>query len=739
MERAAPIRRAPAPAGRPAGSARALTKAGALGIGAAVALAVVALQMLGAFAAVEAAALEVMSRFRGSGEPDSTVLVCGIDGGVDRVGGPSSWTRADLASLVERLARGGARVIVLDLDLALPTPPSPEVDRAWEDEALAAAIADAGNVVLTLPGQMAASAEPGPAPETGPAPAPRIGPVLEIESSAGSRFSVPRWSGAKPNLDLFRAAAEAEGFAPVAAAGGRRLPLLASDGHLVLPRLALAAASAYEGQPARLSAPGRGEGKRARRPRLRLSGEPVPVDAQGRLTLDFHRPPSWAAAADVLAGRVGAERLNDRLVFVGLLEEAMARSTPFDPRGSHLLLEAAAAGNLLARSAVRAGGVVAAVGWLATLAWGLLAAGIASLSKPRQRRTSPAAAAVAGLVLLWPVASYAALATSSWHLPLASPLLAATGAALAVLGVTGSRRRRRRRELESLLSGTVPAAAVEALALNPEAALATERRRATVLAVEISGLAELADRLAPEAFEAALQRALAPLSAAVLGAGGSLESAGADALKAVFGAPLPLAEPAGRACRAAVALRAETPKLKAVLAAAREVPLGSLQPALEIGIASGEMTVGVLAPHGRPLYSAVGAAASLAPRLARLGRIYGTQVVLDEATASLAGDQVVLRELDRVRLRGQAAPATIYELMAPSPASPSDRQRVVRYEAALAAFRNREFVRAERLFSSILEDLGEDPPARHFAERCRRLRATPPPEGWDGTAAYPHF
>ncbi len=733
MERAAPIRRAPAPAGRPAGSVRALTKAGVLGIGAAVALAVVALQILGAFAAVEAAALEVMTRFRGSGEPDPTVLVCGIE----RAGGSlPSWSRADLASLVERLARGGARVIVLDLDLALPTPPGPEVDRAWEDEALAAAIADAGNVVLALPGQMAASTEPGPAPKAGPVPAAaKIAPVLEIESSAGSRFSVPRWSGAKPNLELFRAAAEAEGFAPVAAAGGRRLPLLASDGRAVLPRLALAAASAYEGQPARLSAPGRGEGTRARWPRLRLSGEPVPIDTQGRLTLDLHRPPSWAAAADVLAGRVGAERLNDRLVFVGLLEEAMARSTPFDPTGSRLLLEATAAGNLLARSAVRAGGMVAAVGWLATLAWGLLAAGIAAFSRPRLG----AALAVAGLVLLWPVASYSALATSSWHLPLASPLLAATGAALAVFGVTGSRRRQRRRELESLLSGTVPDAAVEALALNPEAALATERRRATVLAVEISGLAELADRLAPEAFEAALQRALAPLSAAVLGAGGGLESAGADALKAVFGAPLPLAEPAARACRAAVALRAEIPKLKAVLAAAREVPLGSLQPALEIGIASGEMTVGVLAPHGRPLYSAVGAAASLAPRLARLGRIYGTQVVLDEATASLAGDQVVVRELDRVRLRGQAAPATIYELVAASPASPGDRQRVVRYEAALAAFRNREFVRAERLFSSILEDLGEDPPARHFAERCRRLRASPPPEGWDGTAAYPHF
>lgn len=732
MEGANPIRRARATAGKPDRPRRPLAAGQALGLGAAVSLAALALHLCGVFAAADAAAFELMSRLRGTGRPGPTVVVCAIERAGRAGPGPWPWPRADLALLVERIAEGGARVIVLDLDLASTTPPGEGADRAWEDEALAAAIAAAHNVVLAVPARLAGTAA---ARQDGRTPSPKASAVLENESGPGPGFSVPELAALEPSLDLFRAAAIAEGFAAAVEGEARRRPLLASDGVGVWPSLGLAAAAAWEGRPARLSAPGANKSRREQRPRLRLSGEPVPIDGQGRLTLDLRRPPALAPAAEVLAGRAGGDLLNDRLVFVGLTEEAMGASTSFTSTRSPLGLEARAAANLLARTGIRAGGAVAAVGWLATLAWGSLAAAFAWLSRSRGR----AALATAGLVLLWPVAAFGALTAGSCQLPVAAPMLAAAGAALGVFGIAGSQRKRRRQEIAAVLTGTVPEAAVEALAADSTASLAAERRRATVLAVEISGLSELADRLAPEAFEAELQRALAPLSAVVLGAGGAVESAGADALKAVFGAPLAVADPAVRAVRAAAALRNETGKLKAAIAAAREVPLANVQPALEVGIASGEMTVGVLAADGRPRYTAAGAAASLGARLARLGRVYGAQVLLDELTAGLAGDHFLLRELDRVRLRGQAAPIAVFELVAVNPASPNDRQRVVRYEAGLAAFRNREFVRAERLLASIVEDLGEDPPARLLAERCRRLRAAPPPEGWDGTAVYPHF
>jgi len=51
------------------------------------------------------------------------------------------------------------------------------------------------------------------------------------------------------------------------------------------------------------------------------------------------------------------------------------------------------------------------------------------------------------------------------------------------------------------------------------------------------------------------------------------------------------------------------------------------------------------------------------------------------------------------------------------------------YEQALEAYRQRRFDEALERFSA----LGDDPPSRVLAERCRSFRENPPDAAWDGT------
>lgn len=513
---------------------------------------------------------------------------------------------------------------------------------------------------------------------------PGADPIAESGSAAsGSR---PRISGDADKLELPSAAprerrsevihqaAWGQGFLPDSGDGSTAL--LAWEGGRLVPSFALAALAAFEDRPPRLSSGGR---------RLEVGPTSVALDRRGRIeapALRLGAGQATISAAEVLAGR-GAV-VAGRLVLVGF--SATAESD-------------------LDQEPLPAAGPFSLEREAALLSWLLGGA------RDARKRLGVGLAALLGLLAV----------------PLALGLMS--------LGF-GGKKRRRQEEIRRVFEGRLrPQDLGPWLERPEEAPTAFARRQATVLAAEIGGFMELAEALAPDRLSDSLARSLDGLRERVFEQGGVVEHLDALGLRAMFGAPLPAEDHARRACGAALELRRALLAERGSLAALYELPLARVPLTLEIGVASGAVVAGAIPQPGPGGYSALGPPVVTATRLARLGRGYGTAILLSEAAAEAAGDGFLVRELDRVRVRGLAQALTLYELVTVQPAAPADRQRTVRYQAGLAAYRNREFVKAERLFASILEDLGEDGAARVMAERCRRFRAAAPPEGWDGTAS----
>ena len=137
---------------------------------------------------------------------------------------------------------------------------------------------------------------------------------------------------------------------------------------------------------------------------------------------------------------------------------------------------------------------------------------------------------------------------------------------------------------------------------------------------------------------------------------GTLDKYVGDEIMAFWGAPLSQPDHAMLACRTAVDMIASLEKLNAGLPEEKRLRIG-------IGLNSGEMLVGQIGSESRMDYTVIGDNVNLGARLEGTNKVYGTSIIISEATLDLVRDRVVVRELDMVRVKGKHKPVTIYELV----------------------------------------------------------------------------
>jgi adenylate cyclase len=720
----------------------------ALGLGLAASLAALALQLSGILQPVELVATDLLMRARGKVAPDPRVMVCDIDAASIERYGRWPWSRARVAELIDRLEAGGPRVVAIDVLFAEPSRADAACDLTREDQALAASLARAGNVVLgyffrraLVPGGPAGAAAAGgsarPAGSEGdgraggsaalPASLARTR-VEEVSEPAGG-FALPRRPAAAATLDLFAAAADSQGFFSHERESGvlRHYQLLVACGDGYFPALALRAVQRFRRAGPLGLAPGPGN-----LPAIRIGRRQVGSDEAGRLWLDYRGPartfptvPAWR----VLAGELPPGLLRGRLVFVGASEPGVGdlQSTPFGAEIAGVEVHANAADNLLGGRGIQDSGLQGLASALALLALGPL---VALMVVSAEGHFAGSALAI-GAVVAWPAASFLAFTGAGWHLQVVTPMAAGVLALVAALRYRVGFVEKNARQIKKTFQRYVSGAVVDEMLRHPERVkLGGERRDMTVLFSDIRGFTSISETLASEELVRLLNEFFTPMTRIVLEHGGTLDKYMGDALMAFFGAPLVQPDHAARACRAALAMRGELVRLNAGWQAAGRLPpeqsLG-----IGIGINSGEMAVGNIGSEAVFGYTVIGDNVNLGSRIEGLNKLYHSEAIVAEATASAAGPGLLLRELDRVQVKGKHVPIAIYELMSALPAAPADEERAALYAAGLAAYRAGDFTAAAAVFGGLVERFG-DGPARTLHARCARYRVQPPPAGWDG-------
>ncbi len=245
--------------------------------------------------------------------------------------------------------------------------------------------------------------------------------------------------------------------------------------------------------------------------------------------------------------------------------------------------------------------------------------------------------------------------------------------------------------------------------------------------IDIAGFTGLSERLGDRVVPL-LSRYLDLTSEIIVANGGTIDKFIGDAVMAFWGAPQPQADHAARCCRAALACRRAIEQ--SGLVDDLEQPLQ-----IRIGINSGRMLVGNIGSELRLNYTVIGDAVNVASRLEGANKIYGTQILIGEATERLVRGAVITREVDRIAVYGREEGLSAHELIGMMTETAADLGWIADYERGLAAYRARRFVDALADFEMVLRQRGRDRPAELMRDRCRQLAATSPDNAWRPVAA----
>lgn len=249
-------------------------------------------------------------------------------------------------------------------------------------------------------------------------------------------------------------------------------------------------------------------------------------------------------------------------------------------------------------------------------------------------------------------------------------------------------------------------------------------RPMSVMFIDLAGFTGMSERLGDRIIPL-LSRYLDVVSAQIQDCGGTIDKFIGDAVMAFWGAPSSNPDHAVDCCRAALACQ------RAVEEAGLVDDHGA-RVKIRIGINSGDMLVGNIGSEVRLNYTVIGDAVNIASRLESTNKSYGSTIIIGPETRRLAGDRIVVRELDRLAVYGRAGGLQIYELLGMAGESEELQPWVTAYEAGLAAWRAGDFTAAIGHFEQA-STFRSDAASSLMIERCKHQIENPAAEGWDGT------
>jgi class 3 adenylate cyclase len=306
------------------------------------------------------------------------------------------------------------------------------------------------------------------------------------------------------------------------------------------------------------------------------------------------------------------------------------------------------------------------------------------------------------------------------------PAMTATvGVALAYLVTAGDRvvlEQRNRQRVMDIFGTFLAPAVVRKLAADTRA-LAPVRRHATIMFIDIVGYTSLTERLKgdPDRLIDLLNDYLGLLADIISRHGGYVDKFIGDAVLAVWNVPTVERADAGRAATEAALECADLVRAKSGDRS------DGIRIDVRIGIASGEVTAGLVGSATKANYTVLGDVVNLASRMESSNKLFGTHMMCcatteaELAKAEVASGQAFVRRrrLGRVQFKGKSERIDVYELRGWPAGVPENHSD---FDAAVALYEGGRLAAAAAAFRAIAD---KEPPARIYLEQIAELELSP--------------
>ena len=276
----------------------------------------------------------------------------------------------------------------------------------------------------------------------------------------------------------------------------------------------------------------------------------------------------------------------------------------------------------------------------------------------------------------------------------------------------------------------VPAELVRQLIQTGEGALlGGHKKDLTVFFSDIAGFTTIAEHLGPEELMLHLSEYFDELTKILSDQKGTVDKYIGDGIMAFWGAPLPFADHASRACQAALLCQAKLKVLNPKWAAAGKPVLPT-----RIGISTGETVVGNVGSSERINYTVMGDNVNLASRLEGVTRLYDAQILVSQATYDQASHAFWFRPVDVIAVKGKTTETTVYELVSKKEAGEADSvgELCREFTRGFQAYLRRNWAEGVEIFGRLRQKFPDDVPVDLYFHRCRKYLKEPPGPDWKG-------
>jgi len=710
---------------------------------------------------IELKTLDMRFKLRGPRRPGSAVVIVAIDQKSQDVLGHWPFPRSYFAQAVDYLRESQARVIAFDINFSQPDQNSalralhqvrsqydelrkqgfqnPKFDArlknleasADNDKQFADSIQRFQNAILgwfAIPQDEASSQDPKLVSDFVNYLSFQCYPQI-IPPGAEKRFDGLKAASLSPDLPEFALYAKNFGYfnvIPDSDGTVRREPVVMGYKGSLYPSLDIAASMAYTNlsldQIGVVFNPNGLE-------RIDFGAVAIPTDPEGLVQIDFLGPvgsfPTYSLS-DVVLHKLPPQTFKDKLVLIGPTATGIGDMavTPFQQMAyPGVEVHGSFIDNILYNHFIRRGIRENLIDIVFLLLFSLAAGPLISAAPPV--RTTMILLMFLG-IFLW--LTYYLFATYRIWIVAFLPTASLTVNYAGIISYRFFFEEREKRKLRGAFTQYVPPGVISQIMQHPERLrLGGEEKELTALFSDIRGFTALSEGLAPTSLVEILNEYLTEMTDVIFKHWGTVDKFIGDAIMAFWGAPYSQEDHAVRACRAALEMQQTLINLQS-----RWGAQGRPRIDIGVGINTGAMVVGNMGSNRRFNYTVMGDNVNLASRLEGTNKTFGTRLIISENTYHAVQKEMLVRELDLIRVKGKLKPVKIYELVGTITEIDQHRDRIDRFGHGLQAYREGLWATAIETFEELARDYPQDGPSHVFIKRCHDYLLQPPAGVWDG-------